>query len=323
MATDPKNILAVQEWPVPENTKQVRGFLGLAGYYRKFVRHFGLISRPLTDLLRKNVVFAWTSDKEDAFQALKHALISAPVLAMPDFTQEFEIETYASEKGIGAVLMQNKHPIAYLSKALGPRAQGLSTYEKEGFAILLAVEHWRTYLQPRDFIIRTDRRSLAHLGDQRLTTVWQQKVMTKLLGLQYKIMYKSGLTNRAADALSLREKGADMEVVAVSTIIPDWMEAIVKGYQQDPQTSKIVHNLMISGNGTSKFQLNNGILRLGDRVWVGNNVTVQQNILNSLHSSAIGGHSGFQVTYHRIRKFFCLVQNEKGCEGICGTLLSL
>lgn len=136
-------------------------------------------------------------------------------------------------------------------------------------------------------------------------------------------MYKSGLTNRAADALSLREKGADMEVVVVSTIIPDWMEAIVKGYQQDPQTSKIVHNLMISGNGTSKFQLNNGILRLGDRIWVGNNVTVQQNILNSLHSSAIGGHSGFQVTYHRIRKFFCLVQNEKGCEGICGTLLSL
>lgn len=125
MATDPKNILAVQEWPVPENTKQVRGFLGLAGYYRKFVRHFGLISRPLTDLLRKNVVFAWTSDKEDAFQALKHALISAPVLAMPDFTQEFEIETDASEKGIGAVLMQNKHPIAYLSKALGATSTGI------------------------------------------------------------------------------------------------------------------------------------------------------------------------------------------------------
>lgn len=162
--------------------------------------------------------------------------------------------------------MQNKHPVAYLSKALGLRTQGLSTYEKEGLAILLAVEHWRAYLQSREFVIRTDQRSLAHLGDQRLTTVWQQKIMTKLLGLQYRIVYKIGATNKAADALSRREKGHNGEISAISTVITDWMEAIASGYQQDLQTSKLLKNLLVSGNGISKFQLSNGILKLGDQV---------------------------------------------------------
>lgn len=230
VATDPKNVLAVQNWPVPMNVKQVRGFLGLAGYYRRFVRNFGMISHPLIDLLKKNVVFSWTEDKEAAFWALQEALTSAPVLALPDFTQEFEVETDASDKGVGVVLIQNKHPVAYLSKALGPRAQGLSTYEKEGLAILLAVEHWRAYLQSSEFVIRTDQRSLVHLGDQRLTTIWQQKVMTKLLSLQYRIVYKVGMTNRAANALSRREKADNAEITTISTAIPDWMEAIANGY---------------------------------------------------------------------------------------------
>lgn len=172
VATDPKNIEAVKSWPSPTNVKEVRGFLGLAGYYRKFVRNFGLISRPLTDLLKKHSVFLWTNEKEEAFQSLKTALITAPVLALPDFRKTFEIETDALDKGISAVLMQEGHPIAYLSKSLGPRTQGLSTYEKESLAIILGVEHWRSYLQPAEFIIRTDQHSLVHLENQRLTTPW-------------------------------------------------------------------------------------------------------------------------------------------------------
>lgn len=172
VAADHKNIEAVRNWPSPTNVKEVRGFLGLAGYYRKFVRHFGLISRPLTDLLKKHVVFLWTIEKEESFQALKNALITAPVLALPDFRKPFEVETNTSDKGTGVVLMQEGHPIAYLSKTLGPRTQGLSTYEKESLAIILSVEHWRPYLQQAEFVIRTDQRSLVHLDDQRLTTPW-------------------------------------------------------------------------------------------------------------------------------------------------------
>lgn len=127
-ATNMKNIEVVCNWLAPTNVKEVYGFLGLASYYRKFVQIFGLISIPLTNLLKKQAVFVWTAEKEVAFQALKDALVTAPVLALLDFKKKFDIETDASDKGIGAVLMQEGHPVAYLSKSLGPCTQGLSTH---------------------------------------------------------------------------------------------------------------------------------------------------------------------------------------------------
>jgi hypothetical protein len=131
VATAPNKIQAVKEWETPENAKQLRSFLGLAGYYRKFIQHYGLISKPLTDLLKKHSQFIWTPQHQHCFDTLKHALITSPVLSLPDFSKPFIIETDASDKGIGAVLMQQGHPVAYLSKALSNRSQALSTYEKE------------------------------------------------------------------------------------------------------------------------------------------------------------------------------------------------
>jgi hypothetical protein len=148
------------------------------------------------------VQYIWTSEAEASFQALKKAFISAPVLALPDFSKKFIVETHASGKGIGAVLMQDGHPLAFLSKALGPKQQAMSTYEKECLVILLAVKKWRSYLQHAEFYIKTDQRSLVNLTEQRLTTPWQHKALTKLLGLQFKIIYKKGVENRVADALS-------------------------------------------------------------------------------------------------------------------------
>ena len=129
-------------------------------------------------------------------------MVTTPVLALLDFQEGFVIETDASDIGIGAVLMQKDRPIAYLSKALGPKNQVLSTYEKESLAILMAIEHWRSYLQQGEFIIKTDQKSLTHLDDQRLTTPWQHKALTKLMGLQYKLTRKVG-----ALTLRLSERG--------------------------------------------------------------------------------------------------------------------
>ena len=110
----------------------------------------------MTNLLKKGTLFVWTSIHEDSFQTLKHALTIAPVLALPDLQKPFVIETDASDKGIGAVLQQNGHPIAFVSRALGPTSQALSTYEKECLTILLAVDYWRSYLQHSEFELRTD-----------------------------------------------------------------------------------------------------------------------------------------------------------------------
>lgn len=160
----------------------------MEGYYKKYVKNFGLLLKHLTNLLKKGEIYVWTSEAEASFHTLKNALMTVPVLALPNFSKPFEIETDASDKGIGAVLQQEGHHIAYISRALGPKAQGLSTYEKECLAILLAVDYWRPYLQHSEFLIKTDQKSLIHLDDQRLTTPWQHKALTKLLGLTYKII---------------------------------------------------------------------------------------------------------------------------------------
>lgn len=134
-STDKAKVQVVANWTQTSNLKQLRGFLGLAGYYRKFVQGFGKIARPLTDMLKRDN-FTWTDKLISAFETFKQSLISALVLVLLDFSKTFVVETDASGKGIGAVLMQDQHPIAYINKALSPRQQDMSIYERESFLIL-------------------------------------------------------------------------------------------------------------------------------------------------------------------------------------------
>jgi hypothetical protein len=302
VATDPAKVQAIVDWPVPKSVKELRSFLGLAGNYRKFIKHFGIITSPLTNLLKKNIVFVWTSEHNQAFDTLKTAMVTTPVLALPNFEIPFAVETDACDSGVGAVLMQQGHPLAFISRALGPKNRGLSTYEKEYLAILVAVDHWRHYLQSGEFIIFTDQCSLIHLNEQRLHTPWQQKVFTKLLGLQYRIVYKKGSDNRVADALSRR--GGAEQVLALSTATPQWLDAVVASYAKDTTTVELITKLSLKDDVVPHYSLVNGVLRFKGRVWLGHNDALQQHVLAAMHNSTLGGHSGFPATYGKMKQFF-------------------
>ena len=199
--TDPKKIEAIMNWPQPATLKQLRGFLGLTGYYKRFVRNYGKITKPLTDMFKK-IAFQWMEQGSRAFEELKQAKVTALVLALPYFSKEFTIETDACGQGIGAVLMQERHPIAFNSKALVEKHQSLSVYEKEMLAILFTIKKWEPYLINHHFVVKTDHQSLKCLLEQRLTTPTQQAWMAKLMQYDYVIQYKQGKENIAADALS-------------------------------------------------------------------------------------------------------------------------
>lgn len=133
---------AVLNWPPPVSLKELQSFLGLAGYYCRFVKHFIMISQPLTDLLKKGVLFVWTNSHHQSFEALKQVITSALVLVLPKFSQPFVPKTDASGSGVGAILMQCGHPLSFMSKSLSLRLQGLSTYEEEYLVVLMAIDQW-------------------------------------------------------------------------------------------------------------------------------------------------------------------------------------
>jgi hypothetical protein len=201
VATDPEKTKVMLAWPVPTSATELRGYLGLTGYYRMFVKGYGILAKTLTVLLQKQA-FVWTSEAQEAFNQLKQAMSCTPVLAMPDFSKPFCIETDACATGIGAVLLQAGHPIAYYSKALSVNNKKLSIYEKEFLAIMMVVDRWRPYLSRGPFIIKTDQQSLCHLEDQVLHTDLQKKAMTRLVGLNFTFQNKKGAENKVADALS-------------------------------------------------------------------------------------------------------------------------
>jgi hypothetical protein len=198
--------------------------------------------------------------------------------------------------------MQQGHPLAYISKALGLKNRGLSTYEKEYLAILVAVDQWRHYLQTGEFIICTDQKSRIHLNEQRLHTPCQQKVFTKLLGLDYKIVYKKGADNRVADALSCMSSSE--QALAISSATPQWLEAVVASYTADPRAQELVTKLSLQADVVPHFTLVNGVLRFKNRIWVGNDPSLQKQLLAEMHNSPLGGHSGVPVTYSRLKHYF-------------------
>ena len=187
-------ISVIQQWPPPRTTKALRSFLGLAGFYRRFIRGYATIAAPLVKATTSDPL-QWTSITQNAFDQLKEALSTAPVLSLLDFTKPFTLETDASGVGMGAVLSQQGHPLAFFSKPFTPKLLRSSTYVRELCAITTAVKKWRQYLLGHHFTIIIDHRSLKEFLGQVIQTPEQHMYMARLLGYDYDIQYRFGKCN--------------------------------------------------------------------------------------------------------------------------------
>ncbi|XP_071902780.1 uncharacterized protein [Coffea arabica] len=286
VSADSSKVEYMVNWPEPTDVKALRGFLGLTEYYRRFVKNYGSIVKPLTDLLRKDG-FGWNKEASAAFRELKQAMSTTPVLALPDFSKPFVLETDASNQAIGAIIMQQRQPLAYMSQALGAKNQALSIYEKELLALIVAVNKWRHYLLGSHFIIRIDHHSQKYLLEQKIWTPLQQKWLTKLMRYDYEIQFKRGRENVVADALSRRGKDTH-EFSAISMIKPVWITDLAGSYEQDPKVKELLTALAINGTEMPEYSYNGGAIKYRGRVYVGAFTSLRQQLIACMHMSAVG-----------------------------------
>ena len=222
VSVDPSKVQVMLNWPLPKSLRDLRGFLGLIRYYRRFVANYSRIAWPLTQHLKKDA-FLWNEEATQAFQQLKNAMTSLPMLALPDFSKVFVIETDAAGVGLGVVLMQKGKSLAYFGHKLSPQAQAKSVYERELMAMVTVVKKWQPYLIGRKFIIRIDQRSLKYLLEQRVVEGEHHKWLLKQLGYNFDIQYKPRKENTMADAFSRVPTEMKFATTSVSFVLDFFM----------------------------------------------------------------------------------------------------
>ena len=344
VSPDPTKLTAVAKISLPSNIKEVRTFLGLTGYYRRFIPNYATVAQPLTKLTSKEYCnnFVWTDECTAAFDKLKQLLCSAPILCYPDFDREFILQTDASDVGLGAVLSQidksgNEHVVAYASKTLSPREKNYSTTEKEAFAIQFGTQHFRVYLLGRKFTISTDHSALSWLHSMEP----KGRIARWLMDLQefdFEVKHRAGRVHNNADALSrlrptpelIRKLQQDAINTCSVTLNPSIN--IRDAQQQDASIAKL-RDLKLRNQpkpSVSKSQdvyfrkmlrhydklfIRDGILvrAIGQRKSYPNYVIVLPQSLittcvKAMHDSPFAGHMGVARTEERIRqRFYCKV----------------
>ena len=204
LRVDESKVRAIREWPTPSTITMVRAFLGLAGFYRRFVKDFSSVAAPLHELTTKGVTFEWRDTHARAFDALKDRLCNAPLLQLPNFSKTFEVECDASNVGIGGVLLQENRPIAYFSEKLSGPPLNYPTYDKELYALVRCLKTWQHYLWPKEFVIHSDHAALSYLKSQTNLSRRRASWVEFLETFPYVIRHKKGKENVVADALSRR-----------------------------------------------------------------------------------------------------------------------
>lgn len=243
---NPDKIRAIKQFPIPKTPREIKSFLGLVGYYRKFVPNMAKLTKPMTSLLKKNAKFEHTPDFIEAFEKCKELLINPPILQYPDFDQPFILTTDASNIALGAVLSQNHNgqdlPIAYASRTLNETETKYSVTDKELLSLVWSTKYFRPYLYGHKFIIRTDHQPLKwlfNLKDNVNSRLTRWKI--KLSEYDFTVEYKKGKSNTNADALSRIE---------IHPIETDSMQVNIDESQIDPAFESLLKELENLDNGT-------------------------------------------------------------------------
>jgi hypothetical protein len=280
---EPNKIKAMMDWLIPKTLKNLREFLGLTGYYRKFVHNYGRIATPLTALTKKDA-FSWTLD----------------------FTKTFIVECDALGNEIGDVLMQEGRPLAFESRPLKGKDLHKPIYEKEMMETLHALKKWHPYLIGRHFKVKIDHDSLKYFLEQRLSSDEKQKWVTEILGYDFEIVYKKGKQNVVVDPLSRKDEDVEAFLCSISIIQAKSIIEARDEWKNDEKVWTLIQRLHQNSSASDTFTWKNDSLWYKDCVYLCKNSQIKPKVLLELHTSLVGRHSVFLETYHRVKKDFFL-----------------
>ncbi|GBG90326.1 hypothetical protein CBR_g50575 [Chara braunii] len=302
-------IAAIRDWPTPRTLTELRSFLGLANYYRKFVRNFSTIVAPLRRLLKKEAIWQWDKDCTSALKKLKLALIEYPVLKVADPSLPFVVTTDASQYGIGAVLQQDDgngyRPVEFMSARMPSEKVATSTYERELYALRQALEHWKHYLLGRHFKVYSDHETLRWLKTQTKMTPKLTRWAAKIDQYDFELKPVKGKYNVVADALSRRSDyfGA---IVHYLDIGKDLQEKIRQAYPQDPIYSDLLKRVEEAPETEPHYRTTEGLLfektNVVDRLCIPNSEEIRSLILGECHDRE--GHFGWQRTLANLMRAY-------------------
>ncbi|MCO5577822.1 hypothetical protein L7F22_031656 [Adiantum nelumboides] len=242
ISVDPEKIKDIVEWPQPSSISKVRGFLGITGWYRIFVKDYALIAAPLIGLLKKGLQINWKAEHEAIFLELKGYLVSSPILKLIDFSKEFEIVTDASGLALGGVLTQEGRPVAYTSRKLRDHERNYPTHDLELLTVIHVLKLWRHYLLSHKFQLVTDHKSLKWIFTQPNLNMRQRRWIELLQEYDFDIKYRPGKDNVVADGLSCKSF-----LNAISIPNNPILDKIKEASLNDPEYQDLIHRIQDSG----------------------------------------------------------------------------